>query len=116
MTKTATRVPSRYNISCNPTMFNCCPNYQSPDWSQFDGLEISACYDDGHGTSEPMVDEHEAAFFTVYGHFAPCSETGGGVEALTDVSTRRLAQRVAERMIELADEQDVRLGYGITHY
>jgi len=107
---------SRYSSTCNPTMFNCCTAYEAPDWRQFDGLEISACYDDGHGTSEPMVDEHEAAFFTVYGHFAPHSEIGGGVEALTDVSTRKLAECVAERMTQLAIEQGVHFPHGISHF
>jgi hypothetical protein len=116
MSSLTEKLSGLYTRTCNPTMFNCCTGYEAPDWSQFDGLEISACYDDGHGTCEPMAEEHEAAFFTVYGHFAPHSEVGGGVEALTDISTRKLAETIAERMIDLAAEQGVFLPHGISHF
>lgn len=105
-----------YNMYCNPTMFNCCTAYRAPDWTLFDGLEISACYDDGHGSTEPMVEEYEAAFFTVYGHFSPDSEIGGGVEALTDISTRQLANQVAEKMIDLAKQQGVQFIHGVINF
>lgn len=107
---------TRYNKTANPTMFNCCKGFSAPDWGQFDGLEISACYDDGHGTTEPMVDEHEAAFFTVYGHFSKTSAQGGGVEALTDASTRKLAHSIADVMLRLATDQGVTLPHGISHF
>ena len=104
-----------YNKYRNPTMFNCCTNFEVPVWSQFDGLEIAPVRDDGNGTSEPS-DDYEATFYTVYGHFSKDSSVGGGVEAITDVSTRKLADTVARTMVQLASEQGVTFKHGILHF
>lgn len=72
----------------NPTLFNCCPGFLPPDWQRFDGFEVSAVNEED-GLCE-TCEPHEATFWTVYGH---CRE--GGVDAITDVSTERLAMQIA---------------------
>ena len=79
----------------NSTMFNCCTDNSPPDWSQFDGFEINCCAtEDGFTNTVPLS---EAEFFTVYGHLRI-----GGVEAITDVSTRKLAHSVAQKLCDIS--------------
>jgi hypothetical protein len=88
----------------NETLYSCMPDFIAPDWTQFDAIEVQPCASnlgaDGSTDCEPC-EPHEAEFWTVYGH---C--TWGGCEAITDVSTERLARRIAadfEQSIRWAD-------------
>ena len=77
----------------NLTLYNCCHASCEPDWGRFDALEIHAVADYGGGC-EPIdkaADLREAQFFTVYGHI-----NHEGVEAITDVSTVKMAREIAE--------------------
>jgi len=92
----------------NQTLFNNCTDWKEPDWSQYDALEIDPVYEDPQGAFwERLIDEPWLAqFWTVYGHVKT-----GGVEALTDVSTQRLATLAAARMVELAAQKGSTLDY-----
>jgi hypothetical protein len=78
----------------NETLYNCCTEYGEPEWNEFDALEIDCCASeilpDGSTWTE-CAPLHQAEFFTVFGHLKE-----GGCEAITDVSTRKLAKRIAE--------------------
>jgi hypothetical protein len=67
---------------------------QPPDWELYDAVEIRPVAQIApYGGCFEVLDDrsaHDADFWTVYGRLR-----GGGVEALTDVSTRRLAKAVA---------------------
>lgn len=78
----------------NRTLYNNCPDFAEPDWSQYDGLEINCCATD-QGEIVETCPLHEAEFFTVYAHLK-----SGGVEAITDVSTRKLAHAIAAMFAE----------------
>lgn len=70
-------------------LYNCMPEGVAPDWTRFVSLRIGGCIDHG-GQTEGGVAIEEAEFFTVYGVFV---EHGIHlVEAITDVSTRSLAE------------------------
>lgn len=74
----------------NPTLYNNCTHNLQPDMAQFDCFEIQPCaYDPISDSCEPC-EEHEATMWTVYGHYP-----SGGVQAITDVSTYRLAVVIA---------------------
>ena len=77
----------------NQTLYNCCTEHREPDWNDFDALEIDCCASEIFPDSSTWTERiplHQAEFFTVFGHLK-----GGGCEAITDVSTRKLANRVA---------------------
>ncbi|MEI9995074.1 MAG: hypothetical protein WDM91_10800 [Rhizomicrobium sp.] len=80
----------------NATLFNCCAESAEPDWALYDALEVNCCRDDGGATSTCCL--HEADFFTVYGRLK-----AGGVEAITDCSTRTLALVIALVLSEHVD-------------
>jgi hypothetical protein len=77
----------------NDTLFNNCPGNRPPNWDDFDALEIDCCasglMSDGSTWAE-RAPLYEAEFFTVFGHLKK-----GGCEAITDVSTRKLAHQIA---------------------
>ena len=78
----------------NETLYNCCTHACEPDWNDFDALEIDCCASkilSQGSTWTERVPLHEAEFFTVFGHLKE-----GGCEAITDVSTRKLAKSIAE--------------------
>ncbi|MQW73434.1 hypothetical protein GHK50_20925 [Sinorhizobium medicae] len=82
------------------TLFNCCTHYATPDWSQFDWLEIGGCVsfeEDGETYTEGGFMASEAEFFTVYGHLRE-----GGCEAITDTPTLELADTVGEHLATLS--------------
>jgi len=59
----------------------------------FDALEIDCCASEECANGTPWTEQtrlHEAQFFTIFGHLKE-----GGCEAITDVSTRKLAHRIA---------------------
>jgi hypothetical protein len=76
----------------NETLYNCCLGALPPDWSQFDAIEVHPVRVDPTGLAECLSydERHEATVWTVYGHCIT-----GGVEALTDVSTERVALQIA---------------------
>lgn len=72
------------------TLYNCCEGEREPNWFLFDAIEVHPCEDNGD-YCEPCDDEEWlATMWTVYGH-----SIRGGIEALTDVSTFRLADEIA---------------------
>lgn len=82
----------------NPFLYNCCERSVAPDWTQFDGFEIAAVHetvvaaDDRY--CEPIHEKRNlymTTMWTVYGHLLE-----GGVMAITDVSTEKLAISVAD--------------------
>lgn len=76
-------------------LYNCCTNYEPPDWSQFDGLELGGCIDDD-GVTEGGADRDDAEFFTVYGHLKV-----GGIEAITDCQTFDEGRAVMDYLSDL---------------
>ena len=78
----------------NDTLWNCCPNFEEPkDLNVYDFIEIQpVALIDGHpGCCEPCDHNHEASFWSVYGHLKT-----GGVNCFTDVSTHKFAESVGE--------------------
>lgn len=77
----------------NLTLYNCTENAEAPDWSLYDAVEVMPLSDyDGNGQVEPCEDdEYLADIWTVYGHLRT-----GGAEAITDVSTKKLAYQIAD--------------------
>lgn len=82
-------------------LFNCCTNFEAPNWSDFDALEVGGCtsvtLDDGSTITEGGADHDSAEFWTVYGR---C--TWGGCEAITDCPTYDAALEVAKRLSVLS--------------
>ncbi|MGH6887813.1 MAG: hypothetical protein ACREHF_01200 [Rhizomicrobium sp.] len=88
-------VDSLLEASRNNTLYNCCTENREPDWRQYDGLRIDCCASFLSGDGSTWTKEvplHEAEFFTVYARLTDdiCCD------AITDVSTYRLARRIAE--------------------
>jgi hypothetical protein len=76
-------------------LFNCQPNAQAPDWSQFEAIQIGGCINDAEEGAEDThiiggIERDQAEFFCVYGHLKT-----GGVEAITDVPTYAGAENIA---------------------
>ncbi len=79
----------------NETLYNCCQYMEPPDWSEYDLLDIrpvheTASHDGSYCEPLAIADMHLADFWTVYARHRNATW-----EAITDVSTRRLAQEVA---------------------
>jgi hypothetical protein len=80
-------------VVMNKTFYNCCVDGREPDWNDFDAIEIDCCSSELSSTGSTWAERvpvHEAEFFTVFGHLKE-----GGCEAITDVSTRKLANCIA---------------------
>lgn len=80
------------------TLFNGTHEYEAPDWTLFDGVEVSpvARNEHGDGTThcEVIHDERTPDMWSVYGHFDhrdPRNANQGGVECLTDCDSELLA-------------------------
>ena len=88
----------------NETLFNCCAGALPPDWAQFDAIEVNPVRVDPDGLADCLSydERHEATVWTVYGHCV-----AGGVEALTDVSTERLALEIARKFEAILRERDL---------
>jgi hypothetical protein len=75
-----------------PFFFNCSDQGQEPDWSRFDGIEVQGCITRqvGDATVTEPADDAPPQFWCVMGHLLE-----GGVEAITDVPDRWLAEQLA---------------------
>ena len=62
------------------------------DITPFDAYEIHACKDYG-GYIEPVEDESEADFWSLYGHIP-----GRGLECIGDFNTRQQAEEILKRI------------------
>lgn len=83
----------RLGASCNHTLYNGCADDREPDWTAFHELEINCCatmVGDNGDTWVERTPLHEAEFFTVYGY-----RDGWRWQAITDVSTHKLAREIA---------------------
>ncbi len=82
----------------NETLFNCCPDNRAPDWNLYDDFEIEAVNMDSDGSCTPCFDTGApVTFWTVYAHLKE-----GGVHAISDVSTERLARAVESRLRKIS--------------
>ncbi len=79
------------------TLFNNCTDMQEPEWGLYDAFEINCCASDPESECVGTCSLHKAEMFTVYGHY-----WGGGCEAITDTTTRKLAHAIARRFCELS--------------
>jgi hypothetical protein len=81
----------------NPTMHNCMPGKRLRDPSVFAVFEVRPCYDDNGYTQSCEHEPWLADFWTVYGaRDASWREW----EAITDVSTEKLAHAVVCKLVE----------------
>lgn len=77
-------------------LFNCCTDNRAPDWTRFKSVEVGGCIDHG-GETEGNVPDDRAEFFTVYARLHD-----GCAEAITDSSTRPIAEFVARTIARLS--------------
>lgn len=67
----------------NDELYSLCPDRATPDWRQFDGLELGGCINveiEGEAFVQGGTHADEAELFCIYGHLPR-----GGVVAITDV-------------------------------
>lgn len=74
----------------NKTLYNCITGCMAPDWSRFERFEVAPVSVDDDGCCD-QCPPWRADRWTVYGW---CYD--GMPEAITDATTRRLAERIAE--------------------
>ncbi len=87
----------------NETLFNCCPGNRAPVWNLYDDFEIEAVNMDSDGTCEPCLGTGApVTFWTVYAHLKT-----GGVHAIADVSTERLARAVESRLRKISGIKEI---------
>jgi hypothetical protein len=93
---------SHSTSTSNQTLFNCCAGALPPDWALFDAVEVNPVRIDPDGQAECLSydERHEATVWTVYGHCV-----AGGVDALTDVTTERLAMGIARKFEDILRER-----------
>lgn len=84
-------------------LFNCQRGNSEPDWSRFDGVEVSPVarneQPDGSTECEVIHDDRTPDMWSVYGHYDPNKEAKNGarnfgVDCLTDCDTEELAQAI----------------------